>query len=64
MRSAESIEDGLIVLLESGVTRHYMHADELDQVRKKGLDDSKALKQILIGDYIFAVKIKRVTHKV
>lgn len=46
VRSADSIDEGLFVLLECGVTGHYMHADELDMVREKDLDDSVALKPI------------------
>lgn len=46
VRSADSVDEGLFVLLNSGVTGHYMHADELDEVREKGLDDSVALKPI------------------
>jgi NAD(P)-dependent dehydrogenase (short-subunit alcohol dehydrogenase family) len=46
VRSADSIDEGLFVLLDSGVTGHYMHADELDVVREKKLDDSVALKPI------------------
>jgi NAD(P)-dependent dehydrogenase (short-subunit alcohol dehydrogenase family) len=46
VRSADSIDEGLFVLLESGVSGHYMHADELDEVREKNLDDSVALKPI------------------
>ena len=46
VRSSDSIDEGLFVLLEGGVTGHYMHADELDEVREKKLDDSVALKPI------------------
>ena len=46
VRSADSIDEGLFVLLEGGVTGHYIHADELDEVREKKLDDSVALKPI------------------
>ena len=46
VRSAESVEDSLFVLLESGVTGQYIHADELDDSRAKGLDDTAALKPI------------------
>ncbi|KAL9187052.1 hypothetical protein ACHAXT_010772 [Thalassiosira profunda] len=46
VRSAESIEDSLFALLEGGVTGHYVHADELDEARAKGLADSAALKPI------------------
>jgi len=46
VRSAESIEDGFFALLEGGVTGHYLHADELDEAREKGFDDSAALKPI------------------
>lgn len=46
VRSAESIEGSLFALLEGGVTGHYVHADELDEARAKGLADSAALKPI------------------
>jgi short-subunit dehydrogenase len=46
VRSAESVRDGLFVLLESNVTGHYLHVDELDQARERGLHDSAALKPI------------------
>ena len=46
VRTAESIKDGLFVLIESEKTGHYLHVDELDQVREKGLDDSMAMKPI------------------
>uniref|UniRef100_A0A6V2Q0K5 Uncharacterized protein n=1 Tax=Ditylum brightwellii TaxID=49249 RepID=A0A6V2Q0K5_9STRA len=46
VRSAESVEDGLFTILESGMTGHYLHVDELDEARGKGLDDSIAMKPI------------------
>ena len=46
VRSVESVEDSLFALIDGGVTGHYVHADELDQARAKGLDDSVALKPI------------------
>ena len=46
VRSAESIEDGFFTVLEGGVTGHYLHADELDEAREKGLEDGVALKPI------------------
>lgn len=46
VRTAESIIDGLFAVLESNVTAHYLHVDELDMVRQKGLNDSLAFKQI------------------
>jgi len=46
VRSAESVQDGLMLLLRAGVTGHYLHVDELDQVRGKGVDDMVALKPI------------------
>ena len=46
VRSVESVEDSLFAILESGVNGHYIHADELDVVRAKGLDDRVALKPI------------------
>jgi hypothetical protein len=44
VRTAESVRDGLMTILGSGVTGHYLHVDELDQVRAKGLADAVALK--------------------
>ena len=47
VRSAESVEeDSPFVLLEGGVTGHYIHADELDETRARGLEDRAALKPI------------------
>jgi 3-oxoacyl-[acyl-carrier protein] reductase len=46
VRTSESVRDGLLVLLESEVTGHYLHVDELDQARERRLDDSAALKPI------------------
>jgi len=46
VRSAESIKDGLFVVLESGMTGHYLHVDELDQARERGQQDSAAMKPI------------------
>lgn len=46
VRSAESVEESLFVLIEGGVTGHYVHSDELDEVRHKGLEDRVALKPI------------------
>lgn len=46
VRSADSVRDGLFVVLESDVTGHYLHVDELDQARERGLNDSAALKPI------------------
>ena len=46
MRSAESVEESLFVLLEGGITGHYIHADELDEARARGLEDRAALKPI------------------
>jgi len=46
VRSPESVKDGLMLLLQSDVTGHYLHVDELDQVRARGLPDSAALKSI------------------
>ena len=34
------------MILDSGVTGHYLHVDELDMVRAKGLADVRALKRI------------------
>jgi hypothetical protein len=46
VRSAESVEDSLFVLLEGGITGHYIHADELDEARAMGLEDRTAVKPI------------------
>lgn len=46
VRTAESVRDGFLAILESGLTGHYLHADELDEAREKGLQDSAALKPI------------------
>ena len=46
VRSAESVEESLFALLEGGVTGHYVHADELDEARAKGLEVKVALKPI------------------
>jgi 3-oxoacyl-[acyl-carrier protein] reductase len=47
VRSAESVEDGLMALLmDDRVTGHYLHVDELDQARAKGLQDRAAMKPI------------------
>jgi short-subunit dehydrogenase len=45
VRTPESIRDALILLLKQNtITGHYVHVDELDQVRAKGLPDVEALK--------------------
>lgn len=46
VRTAESVEESLFVLLQGGVSGHYIHADELDEARAKGLDERAALKPI------------------
>ena len=47
VRTPESIKDGLLVLLrQTEATGHYLHVDELDAARAKGLPDSRALKPI------------------
>jgi len=46
VREAESVRDGLFVVLESNMTGHYLHVDELDEARERGLEDSAALKPI------------------
>jgi 3-oxoacyl-[acyl-carrier protein] reductase len=50
VRSAESIRDCLLLALSSSsgmkYTGHYVHADELDLVRSKGLPDTQAWKPI------------------
>jgi NAD(P)-dependent dehydrogenase (short-subunit alcohol dehydrogenase family) len=52
VRSAESVKDGLMLLLRTNVTGHYLHVDELDEVRGRGLDDSVALKPINEPDFV------------
>lgn len=48
VRSADSIKDCLILALAGGskYTGHYIHVDELDMVRSRGLPDVKAWKLI------------------
>lgn len=46
VRTAESVADSLFVLLESGSTGQYIHADELDEARTAGNEDNSALKPI------------------
>mmetsp|Transcript_1068 Transcript_1068/g.1657 ORF Transcript_1068/g.1657 Transcript_1068/m.1657 type:complete len:287 (+) Transcript_1068:210-1070(+) len=46
VRTAESVRDGLLLLLTTDKTGHYVHVDELDVVKEKGLDDEMALKPI------------------
>ncbi len=46
VRSAESVECGLLLLLETEKTGYYVHVDELDMVREKNQDESLALKKI------------------
>jgi 3-oxoacyl-[acyl-carrier protein] reductase len=48
VRTAESVEDGFLAIVEEkgALTGHYLHVDELDAVRAKGLPDSAAFKSI------------------
>lgn len=48
VRSAESIQDGLLLALTAPpeYSGHYLHVDELDMVRKAGLPDTAAWKPI------------------
>lgn len=46
VRTPEAIADGLFAILGSDVTGHYLHVDELDLARARGLDDSVAMKPI------------------
>jgi NAD(P)-dependent dehydrogenase (short-subunit alcohol dehydrogenase family) len=48
VRTPESVEESLLALLQQTIdfTGHYLHADELDETRAKGLPDAKALKPI------------------
>jgi len=46
VRAPESVRDGIMMLLETEKTGHYVHVDELDHVREKCLEKSLALKPI------------------
>eukprot|EP00979_Chaetoceros_neogracilis_P006988 scaffold1434_cov133-Chaetoceros_neogracile.AAC.10 len=46
VRTAESVKDALLLLLTTEKTGHYVHVDELDEVKGRGLDDDMALKPI------------------
>lgn len=46
VRTAESVRDGLMLLLETKETGMYIHVDELDEVREKQMEDSVAMKPI------------------
>lgn len=46
VRTAESIKDGLLLLMQTEKTGHYLHVDELDEARQKGFDGDVALKDI------------------
>ena len=47
VRSPEAVKDGLMAfLLNEEITGHYLHVDELDQARAKGLEDRAAMKPI------------------
>ncbi|CAB9530471.1 Diacetyl reductase [(S)-acetoin forming] [Seminavis robusta] len=47
VRTAESVEDGLLaLLLDDEITGRYLHVDELDTARDKGLNDRAAMKPI------------------
>jgi NAD(P)-dependent dehydrogenase (short-subunit alcohol dehydrogenase family) len=46
VRSAEAVKDGLMVLLNSSLTGHYLHVDELDQARAAKMPDETAMKPI------------------
>jgi len=46
VRAPEAVADGLMAVLESGLTGRYLHVDELDTSRQRGLPDSVALKPI------------------
>jgi len=47
VRTPESVENGLLLLLQqTQFTGHYLHVDELDEARAKGLPDTMALKPI------------------
>jgi NAD(P)-dependent dehydrogenase (short-subunit alcohol dehydrogenase family) len=46
VRTAESVEDGLLTLLKSNLSGRYLHVDELDEARAAGLADEAAMKVI------------------
>jgi NAD(P)-dependent dehydrogenase (short-subunit alcohol dehydrogenase family) len=51
VRTAASIADGMFCMLQSDVSGHYLHVDELDAARAKGYPDAKALKPINEPDF-------------
>jgi 3-oxoacyl-[acyl-carrier protein] reductase len=51
VRTAESIADGMFCILQSDVSGHYLHVDELDAARANGFPDAKALKPINEPDF-------------
>lgn len=59
VRTPDSIADGLFVLLQSDVTGHYLHVDELDEARRRGLDDSIALKPINEADFVSSLPVEQ-----
>jgi 3-oxoacyl-[acyl-carrier protein] reductase len=46
VRTADSVRDGFLTVLESNATGCYLHVDELDAAIAKGLDKTAALKPI------------------
>jgi len=46
VRTADSVKNALLLLLTTEKTGHYVHVDELDEVKGRGLDDDMALKPI------------------
>jgi NAD(P)-dependent dehydrogenase (short-subunit alcohol dehydrogenase family) len=52
VRTAESIADGLLLLLQSNVTGHYLHVDDLDLIRQRNLPDATALQPINAVDLV------------
>lgn len=61
VRSAESVEEGLMLLLESrDVTGHYLHVDELDEARANGLKGTAALKTINGPTFDVRTTIKKI----
>lgn len=46
VRTADSVKDGMMLLLTTTLTGHYLHVDELDAVRQRGLPARMALKPI------------------
>lgn len=63
IRSAESIEDTLMMLLSSSQSGQYVHVDEYDEVRKRSLPEEMALKPINEPDFADWLSDKTATNK-